>query len=320
MAIAQNVLIVHGIGWGEKGEHYADEFQALIAGEFSSAIDRLNLGDVDPADARPDRALRFAAACWSPVTQTPEDALLDLLDLEPKPGEFFARLTYLARRQMVGLLGDVIAYEASHDDTVYREIHACLDACLSDLAQGSAAGRLPDGYAPLTVIGHSLGSVIASDYLWDHTRARGSLHQLEEHRMVIKNIVLLGSPMALYALRNNPHADKATLASSLTSPVCVEPGTGLWLNLFDAQDLVALPLKPIKAYAEAGVIDRPVNVGNLLTSWNPASHIGYWTSDEVAVLIGSKLALDWAAANSAGFVPRYAAAVQTYRDAVIQSG
>ncbi len=308
-ARAQNVLIVHGIGWGDSGSHYADALQKNIGEEFERAIDRLHLRDVDRRDTRAKRALRFEAVYWSPITQKPQNELIKLLHLG---GNWLLRPfnpLFFAQRQMVSLLGDVISYEG----TVYTAIHECIDASVETLDTASARESTRSDPADLTVLGHSLGSVIASDYLWDHTRTSVEPHHLAGRSLSIKNVILMGSPMALYALRNNPGADRAQLADSLSAPIQVDPDGGLWLNCYDPQDPIAFPLKPIHAYEEAGVIDYPVKAGNWLTGWNPASHVGYWRSAEVASTIGHKLALDWARDNSPQFEDRYLNAVEKFR-------
>ena len=308
-----NVLIIHGIGWGDSGKDYARPLQNHIQQEFERALTRLHLRDINQRDASGKRALRFEAVYWSPVTQDPENALLDLLGFGGfRPFRRF-NLTYVARRQMVGLLGDVIAYEYGPDRRVYTAIHRRVDDCIDKLSDASADERDDAGYAPLTVIGHSLGSVIASDFVWDHTRDAPQPHYLTDHHLALKNMILMGSPVALYALRDNPSEDKEKLAASLDSPVQVDPEGGLWLNLVDPQDPIAFPLQPIRSYDRAGVIDCQVRAGSWLTTWNPASHVGYWRSAEVAELIGHKLALDWAALNSPRFAERYLATVEKFR-------
>jgi hypothetical protein len=39
--------------------------------------------------------------------------------------------------------------------------------------------------------------------------------------------------------------------------------------------------------------DREVNAGNILQSWNPLSHNGYWTDREVIEPISSSLVEIW---------------------------
>ena len=232
-----------------------------------------------------------------------QNSLLNLLKLNGMRLSNWINLTYQARKQMVSLLGDVIAYEAG--GAVYREVHARVDECVRDLNERSADDLDDNGYAHLTVVGHSLGSVIASDYVWDHTRGSSCPHYLANYHLSIKNVILFGSPMALYALRNNPFASKEKLADSLSSPIQVDPNNGMWLNMYNRHDPIAFPLHYIESYARVGVIDCAIPAGTVLTRWNPASHTAYWASSDCASIIGQKLALDWAALNSPLFGERY---------------
>ena len=311
-ARAMNILVVHGVGW-QAERNYARQLQKNISEEFDRAIGRLRLRDVNRRDGQAKHALRFVPVSWASVTQKPEDALLDLMGLGGRWPLRRFNLTYQARRQMVSLLGDVIAYGGESYNKVYRAIHGCLDDGASALSKASAGERDEAGYTPLTLIGHSLGSVIASDYVWDHTRHAERPYYLSEHHLALKNMFTLGSPLAIYALRDNPGADERTLAESLDSPIQVDPQGGVWVNIYDPHDPIAFPLQPIRSYGRAGVIDCPVHAGNWLTAWNLASHVGYWRSLEVAQIIGRKLALDWAGLNSARFAPRYEEAIENFR-------
>ncbi len=311
---ALSILIVHGIGWGDNREKYARPLERNIAAAFEKAVRGLRLRDVDRRDYKPQHALRFKAVFWSPVTQEPQDALIKLMKLSGWP--LLRRLNpyYIARKQMVALLGDVIAYESGGTNNVYRAVHALLEEGTRELAADARASLPASGFAPLTVIGHSLGSVIASDFVWDSTRGADEPYHFRDHPFTVKNMVLLGSPMAIYALRNNPGADRQDIIEALDSPVAVDPEGGTWLNMYDPQDPIALPLKPIRAYAEAGVLDCPVRAGNWLASLTPLSHVGYWDCDDVAQAVGRKLALDWAALNAPGFdAARYQKALKAFR-------
>lgn len=296
-----NVLIVHGIGARPRLRTYAQPLEIGIRRAFDCAISRLALPDVTPGAARSSQALRFATVCWDPVTQTPQDALLLVLFGRLRLLQRFS-VTRRLRRQIVGLIGDVIAYEAEPENPVYRAIHAEVARGLDALGAADADKRAGSS-APLTIIGHSLGSVIASDYVWDQTR--GQTHRLETHGLALVNMVLLGSPMALYALRRNAGGGPQSIRESLSSPVLIAPDGGWWLNLYDQQDALACPLEPIDAYRDAGVIDCPVRAGSWLTGWNLSSHTGYWSCRDVATIIGAKLAIDWARTNSPHFEESY---------------
>ncbi|MCZ2098332.1 MAG: hypothetical protein LC121_19100 [Anaerolineae bacterium] len=299
-----NVLIVHGIGTRPRLRTYARPLEIGIRRAFDRVINRLPLPDVAPEAARSGQALRFETVCWDPVTQTPQDALLLVLFGKPWLLQQLS-LTGRLRRQIVGLVGDVIAYEAEPNNPVYRAIHAEVARGLDALGAASAGDDGADGGAPLTIIGHSLGSVIASDYVWDQTH--GQTHCLDAHGLALVNMVLLGSPMALYALRRNAGGGPESIRESLSAPALIDPDGGWWLNLFDRQDALACPLEPVDAYRRAGVIDCPVRAGSWLTGWNLGSHTGYWACRGVATIIGSKLAIDWARANSPRFAERYGA-------------
>lgn len=309
---ALNILIVHGIGWGESGKSYAKPLQRNIGEAFEDAVRRLRLPDVPASAFAAKNALRFDAAYWSPVTQRPQDALIKMMGKRGWPLLRKLNPFTIARRQMVGLLGDVIAYESGGKNPVYVAIHGVLRESVQTLAR---AAKLEDGdHAPLTVIGHSLGSVIASDFVWDSTRGADENHHFRDFPFAVKNMVLLGSPMAIYALRGNPNAGPAEIADALDAPVQVDPNGGAWLNMYDQQDPIGFPLKPIRAYADAGVIDIPVRAGSWLASLTPMSHVGYWKCQEVAGIVARKLALDWAALNVPDFAAeRYAEEVDAYQ-------
>ena len=54
-----------------------------------------------------------------------------------------------------------------------------------------------------------------------------------------------------------------------------------WLNFYDPDDILGYPLKPINpAYRRVVSRDITVNVGGILSSWNPASHTKYWTDND----------------------------------------
>lgn len=51
------------------------------------------------------------------------------------------------------------------------------------------------------------------------------------------------------------------------------------------------------AYRRAVKADRGVNAGGLLSAWNPASHLGYWTDNDVTKPIAGALARTWRTVN-----------------------
>lgn len=302
---ALNVLIIHGVGTGGNA-NYARPLEQNIAREFDAAIRALRLKDVDRKDARARFALRFRAANWSRVTQDPQSALLSVMGFARRWWNPFSNLnlTLRFRRSLVNLVGDMIAYEADPTNLVYQAIHKAVDDAVEKLRAASVHERDADDLCPLTIIGHSLGSVVGSDYVWDHTRDAARPYYLTGKNFYLANFVSMGSPLALYALRENAYGDANSIKNGLPAPIRVEPEHGLWLNLYDKQDAIAFPLEPIRSYAEANVVDRAVAAGNRLTGWTALSHTGYWGSTDAAHWIGRKLALDWARVHSPSFAER----------------
>lgn len=63
-----------------------------------------------------------------------------------------------------------------------------------------------------------------------------------------------------------------------------------WINYYDKDDLIGFPLRKLNpAYRRAVSADREVNVGNLLTSWNPLSHTAYLDDQDVIRPIAKSL-------------------------------
>jgi hypothetical protein len=71
-----------------------------------------------------------------------------------------------------------------------------------------------------------------------------------------------------------------------------------WVNFYDKDDVIGWPLRQLNAdYAKRVTEDREVNVGGVMTSWNPAAHIGYWRDNDVTAPIAEGLARVWRSAN-----------------------
>ena len=59
-----------------------------------------------------------------------------------------------------------------------------------------------------------------------------------------------------------------------------------WLNIYDPDDVLGWPLQPLSPHYHDLVEDRAVNAGQgaagwIFKSWNPMSHMAYWTDDDV---------------------------------------
>ncbi|MFZ5863825.1 MAG: hypothetical protein ACOYXR_13410 [Nitrospirota bacterium] len=272
-----NVLVVHGIG----------DYPTVITefGRDLTAAVRRCLGEVSDRYHLPGAPrgplLNVIPGQWASV---PEGFLKEL-----ERRLFSGRVDRL-RAFAMRFMGDVIAYQGA---AVYEEIHRALADALRR--------RLKTESGHLTVVAHSLGSIIASDFIYDHTRRCGS--GFRDHFGVdFVNFFTVGSPLALYAAHAPAggvgNGGPGLMVDRFDAPVRVESASGVWLNIYDTDDVVGYPLTSLnEAYATAVTADVVIEAGNLLTRWNLLSHNAYWTEDAVVTMLGEKLAIDYAACN-----------------------
>jgi hypothetical protein len=273
-----NILVVHGIG--EQPETFADEFERVLSGHvrrlISELIARYHLPDVSTP-----RVLNVIPGLWARVSE----GILTALE-----SRLFDDHVERVRAFAMRFMGDVIAYQGP---AVYEEIHRALAHALRS--------RLAPESRHLTIVAHSLGAVIASDFMFDHTRRAGT--RFRDHFGVdVVNLFTLGSPLALYAAKSPMGVmgefGPGRVLDGFDTPVRVESDRGVWVNIYSDDDVVGYPLKPVNdAYADAVTADVVMDAGNLLTRWNLLSHSAYWTEPAVVAMIAEKLAIDYAELN-----------------------
>lgn len=286
------VALVHGIG--AQTYHWAD-----------GLIDRLRVRVWEEAGALlggsqplpdPSEMLALVQVHWADVLQEHQRQLQTILAGGPRV--VTARVPWwhavvhpirYARSQLrqaqatfiAEFIGDIIGYL---DQPTKAAVHEAMTGALQRLATRMAPAP---GKWPLTVIAHSLGTVITSDYIWDAAKARRRAGQDGFHdAWRLENFFTVGSPLALFALKYGG-------AEVFSSPIAVESGQGRWINIYDDDDPIAMPLKPLNAaYGRSVWKDAEVNAGAYLFA-----HGGYFTEPQTLTIISRKLALDWLAAN-----------------------
>ena len=143
---ALNVLLVHGIG--DHPKEFVGEFERQLRADLQKHLNalarRYKLSAPPPADA-----LNLIPGRWAPVTEG--------IQKEVEQRIFHGPVDFL-RWFGMRFMGDVVAYQGR---AVYDEIHRALAANLLDQVQPESGH--------LTIIAHSLGAVIASDFVYDHT-------------------------------------------------------------------------------------------------------------------------------------------------------
>ena len=284
------IAFIHGIGRTEPG--YSDPMRVALTRAFAPRIGRTE------RDAREE--LFFEEIDWSPVLSRPE---IELWKRVHSDGPLrYDRL----RDFMVHFAGDAVAYQPTpHDRSAYDAIHEVVADSLARLAE-RAGPR-----APLCIVAHSLGTVIASNYLYDLMKRRGSYMGSTvraringtplERGETLALLVTMGSPIALWSLRYPGFGEPVRMP-------CIErhhPGLqGRWINVYDRDDVIGYPLRGLNAkYRKAVTEDRSVDVGSILTRWTPLSHTAYWGSGKVAETIADRLAEAWRSSSAIALVP-----------------
>jgi len=252
------VLLVHGIG------SVTDDFAHDTIQQIRERLSGRGLNREDIA---------WQSVHWAPLLSARESQLW--VDLSAEHDLNWAKL----RKFFINALGTSTAYHSTRGQSgdFYDRVHGLVHASIMELR-----GKLGGQDKPLVVMAHSLGSVIMSDYIWDRQTGKdeerfgvSSFERME----TMAGLVTLGSNIPLFTL------DCAEVASiEFPPPELPEKfrKRAKWLNLYDSDDVLGWPLKPLSpGYAEAVTEDMEVNVGNILPSWNPANHAGYWTDDSV---------------------------------------
>lgn len=284
------VVLVHGIG------NSRNDWARAIIPAIENRL-RLKLGSLLGVQAPTDmkEVLVISRVYWEGIFKERERHLREKFNGFPGPikagGDWPARLKRWVWRPFKRVQNEIIAnYIADiigylHKDAqraVYLKISDTLRACHSRL--GSPAAKVP-----LTVIAHSLGTVITSDYIYEQGRPESDTSgpKVMRDHFVLDNLFTVGSPLALFSMRfGGPEM--------FIKPVAVESARGRWVNIFDQDDPVGMPLKPLNpAYNRVVHQDVLVNSGVY-----GLAHGGYFKKHSKALdVICQKLAIDWIALN-----------------------
>lgn len=304
------VLFVHGVGIRQAD--YAQTAIRALRKEFTKST----------KDASANNDLIVEAAYWAPAVMERGDRLLANAFPE-RAGGWFSGLNNLTHRVSNGstlamvpmalsglvrnvpgipavhwptlrwavsnFVGDIVAYQVTPNSRIiYDAVHAHIDEALARLAE-----RAPD--APLIVVAHSLGSVIASDHFYDLHKGRRSAATPLERGETFTSFYTLGSPIALWTERYGDFSRPVEIPGK-TSDDPVIAAAAEWINFYDPDDVLSFPLKGLSAHYDQAVDeDRSVSVGAFLLGMSPASHVAYWNDKAVLRPIANSLAWLWIA-------------------------
>ena len=209
------LIFIHGMGEQKSGWH--KKLERSIRNSFLKAA--VKQGKPKP----PNDAIVTADSFWADLTQEDQDQL---------------RATFnrrgIIRRFLVSSLGDVVAYaKVPGPHNQYEKIHNRFRDALQSLSQ--SAQDSGEEAARLTVVAHSLGTVIASDAIHDLKKSGQFPTNLE-----FQNFFTFGSPIALFGLRFG--------IENFNQPVT----PGVWLNFFYSDAVLGYPLRKVNdAYMNA---------------------------------------------------------------------
>jgi hypothetical protein len=276
------ILVLHGMG----------DQDADFANEMTNEIDTIILDDhgVMPGE------ICWQPVYWAPVLSTKENDLWQAMtrknDLD------FVSL----RKFVINALGDAVAYQRVpwQKPSVYQQIHKVVQSGVKSLRT-----KLGGVDAPLMVMAHSLGGSIISDYIWDRQKyiKEGKNDPLAsndfEKMKTLSGIITFGSNLPIFSLAYDP-------VNAIDFPIPPRQlknyfPAGLkekkiknavkWKNFYDKDDILGYPIKNISpSYNKAVAKDVQINVGNILTSWNPMSHSDYWDDNDFTEPVAKQIA------------------------------
>lgn len=277
-----SVVVIHGIG--DQPHAYHLPLEERVKAEFAS-LSGMSGEQVEPL-------IRFRAVDWSVVGHQEQEDLLRLY--YPAPG-WQHNLTdlYLLRQMLITGFDDALLYLSSHwHTTIKNQLRQAI------LEEGRwLRQRYPQGQLFVSIVGHSLGSIIAYDVCYDFYTEIGRFKQTVKPAqfgaappevlaldLELSNLFTMGSPLAIWSLTHDPgkvwYRDR---------PVSVRQG-GVWYNFYSGWDPIAFPLEPIyRDLAREGKLHD-------FKVWSGANaHSGYWTSRQVAQRIAERLWADYCA-------------------------
>ncbi|WP_156289794.1 chemotaxis protein [Oceanobacillus salinisoli] len=284
MSMKIAVAIFHGAGTPE--EDFAEKIILRISKKFNKNMRSRNAAT---------NHLVFQPIHWSTVFEQEQAELWHRLKKS-------ADLDYhRLRKFVIEFLADAVAYQPTKQpNQSYDKVHAFVATSFQRLREKAG----PD--APLCVVSHSLGTVVANNYFYDlqfkqdnrgpeTIKCTGDtpLEQCE----TLTLFYTTGSPLALWSLRFIDFGSPIQVPSSRIKRTYPEL-KGEWINFYDKDDVLAFPLKGINdTYDKAVTKDVAINAGGLFSSWNPLSHFHYDTNDKIAQTIAESLAKTWRTIN-----------------------
>lgn len=266
------VLILHGIG--NHSPSFADPFVAKM---------RAYLGRESAAD------IIFRPCFWGGQLDKRERALHARMAPDTDKNR-------IRRELVIGGFGDLIAYNGPPTGTshYYHAVHSEVYTALCQMeAKILREGGRPET-TPLLVMAHSLGCYIASNYIWDHQQknqwsfARGSAFARAE---TLCGLITFGCNLPLTGMAYPTDLGQPILPYGPLAKDCFSEGgrrrwadSDKWLNLYDPDDILGMPLESVNSGYASQVRDVAINTGGLLFA-----HTSYWEDADFIEHAGDRI-------------------------------
>jgi hypothetical protein len=280
-AMPAEVALVTVHGMGETPEDYAQPLFDKVSARLGSLRDALDC-----------RAVYYQGVLKGNQLEVWERASHD------------NRLHYADLRKFLLFgFGDAAGLENRKEDpgSVYELAQAEI---ARQLLAAFEAGRNNNGAVPVVFLSHSLGCQVLSSYIYDAQKASaggmvaaGIWKDIDGWaqgdtgigRMLApdeKRFIAAGTCMGWITTGCNIPIFVAAHKQMDIRPIAPPTRNFRWLNIYDPDDALGWPLRPLSREYARLVEDRAINAGQgmlnwILKSWNPLSHSAYWEDDEV---------------------------------------
>ena len=264
MATKIGILVIHGVGSQRSG--YSGDMVREISDRLNEHASSVVWEEVLWADVLAPRERDLWN--WMKKAEEPDGSAIDL---------DWSKI----RRFLIDNVGDALAYSRDVDPaSAYAQIHDVVDQKLRALKT-----MLGDPTAPIVVIAHSQGAHIMSNYIWDRQHGTGSLEPIP----TLAAMISFGCNIPLFSLSFDIARPIDLPGNGITKPQW--KAASRWLNYLDEDDVLGWPLKTLyqrnlskltapQKRTVSKIEDYEINVGGLLTKWNPAAHNRYWTDND----------------------------------------
>lgn len=275
------LIFIHGIGEGPSTKYYRQLLNNI--GRYYQEYNQ-----VDQITFQKSFLPVFVE--WQRYISNAERELFKLcfpdLPTELKTANVLRNPMFGLRYFMTLFLGDVTAYVAVNDNKIRSSVWHDMKRALAQY----------EGYS---IIAHSLGSIVAYDYVFNllvrNVLFLADFHPQPPAEEIVRlqnnftHLFTLGAPIGLFMMRQGELWMEERNFRDIINPV--QGSHRRWLNFHNNCDPIAYPLEKLFAQnsqnSNCFLQDIHVQTGNLVVN----SHLNYWQNDKVAQQIARTLSL-----------------------------